>query len=185
MSRAGLCRCLFLFILIDAALGAALAWRAFAPREIVVVPGAPEERILLIGNPTEAEVRQFAVFFAINLDNFTPETYPAQEALIRCLVSPEGEKFGELLSERRRLAAEAGLASSLFVDPDTIEVAAAGTAFQAVLCGLRRHFIGGKLSWEAPFEYRIGLQRTPPTEGNPHGIWVTSLVARRIHEGAD
>jgi len=87
-----------------------------------------------------------------------------------------------LFSERDRLTKEAGLGSSLFVEPEAISIDGLEARFPA----LRRQFIGGRLSWEALFEYRIRIEPIPPTRSNPYGFAVRHLTARKVeNEVAD
>ncbi len=176
MSRAGLTRALAALFAADAVLSLALAWVATRPRDVVVMPSATSLRP---GEPVEAALRQFAVYFAINLETYTSATFPAQERLVRKLTSAEAEG---LLAERRRAASEAGLESSLFIDPESVRIRRVPGGFEAALRGLKRHTIGGRLSWEAPFEYTVAVEPSPPTEGNPYGLRVRGFAARRLDD---
>lgn len=176
MSRAGMTRALVALFAADAALALALAWVATRPRDVVFMPSA---KALRPGDPDEASLRQFAVYFAVNLETYTSATFPAQERLVRRLAAAEAEP---LLAERRRAASDAGLESSLFIDPDSIRIRRVEGGFETVLQGLKRHTLGGRLSWEAPFEYAVGVEISPPTEGNPYGLCVRRFAAKRLDD---
>lgn len=176
MNRAALIRAAVLLLAVDAALALLLAWAVVRPREVVALPAA---RLLVPGDPDEASLRQFAVYFAVNLENYTAATFPAQERLVRSLAAADADA---LLAERRRLAFEAGLASNLFVDPDSVAIRREGRLFEATFRAVKRHVVADRLSWEAPFEYSLGIEPVPPTAGNPYGLTVRRLAARRIND---
>lgn len=176
MSPAALTRAAVLLLAVDGALALLLAWAVVRPREIVALPAA---RPLLPGEPDEAAIRQFAVYFAINLENYTASTFPAQERLVRALAAADAEA---LLAERRRLACEAGLASNLYVDPGSVSIRRDGRLFEATFRAVKRHMIADRLSWEAPFEYSLAIEPIPPTAGNPYGLAVRRLAARRMND---
>jgi hypothetical protein len=133
------------------------------------------------GEPDEASLRQFAVYFAVNLENYTAATFPAQERLVRSLTAADADA---LLAERRRLASETGLASNLFVDLDTLAIRREGRLFEATFRAVKRHTVADRLSWEATFEYSLGIEPVPPTAGNPYGLAVRRLAARRTNDDA-
>lgn len=182
MSRARLVQLLVLLLCLDGGLALLLAWQVARPREVVVVPGAPGERVLLPGDPTAAGARRFALLFAIHLDNFTSATFPAQARRVRSLVAPDLVEMDRILERRSRLARGADLASSLFVNLDTVSTRAVAEGYEVQFEGLRRQYVGGRKSWEAPFRYRVRVRSVPPTAGNPYGLEVCGLAVEKRDE---
>jgi hypothetical protein len=174
--RAVLSRWLAGFLVVDLALGLALAWAAAGPKPVVVVPGVREERVLLPGEVHPQLLANFALLFALNFENYSSVTVEAQDRYSLGLVAPKMiPSMRRAAADRLELVRQGELASALLPDRSSLQVAGDRVTFRA----RKQHLIGEKLSWEAEFDYEIRVERALPTESNPHGLAIAGFRATR------
>lgn len=160
-------------------LAVALVAKATEPPPIVVVPGAAAQTIVRAGEVPDALVRDVAIEFICELDNFLPATIEKSSEWLKTRFAPRFAREAEkMLDSRKRLVVDSRMSSQVVVhDPSAVVVRRTPEGYEVELTATRRIWVADKLTQEGAVVYRVVLESASPSVSNPHGLSVARISA--------
>ncbi len=160
-------------------LAVALAVKATSAPPVIVVPGAPTTMSVRPGDVPEALVRDVAVAFVAELDNYLPATVEASTELLKKRFSARfAGEAARMLDGRKKLVLESRMSSQVVVrEPEKASVRATADGYEVSFVATRRIWVADKLTQEGDVLYRVSFDSASPSAACPHGLSVTALGA--------
>jgi len=172
-------------LILDFVLGAALVYKAVEGRSVLIVPGVKKEQIVAPQEPPHEIVSNFAVLAVNCFENFTYQTAGAQRKWLLARVSPRfATELDAATADRETVARESKMSSQMAFDPESLRVRRSSEElFEVEFVGVKQVFIADRMSWTEHFSYRVAISTGAPTRWNPHGLFLSGMVARKLEKG--